>query len=156
MGNTLDSLAQLIVSASAGSGFYVECYGHLVHALSMRCKDASESRAKAMFLSSVRAALSEQFRTIVQAMSADSSYECGKERLPQLLPSKLRDRLVNICKLAATLYHSDIYSVRDVEDILQNLGVLNAVSLRFATASLPDTTSSLELPGKTLPTASMM
>lgn len=154
----LDSLAGLIVSASGGHGFYAECYGKLICALNSLCEESLSASGPGdctHFLSAVKGALSAQFRQIVRAMSEDElSDNCGPCQMVRGMPvkqlqaltlvGKLRDQLVNSCKLAASLVHLGVYSVDDVSQVLQCLGVLNEVCLQPVEAESQIPVSALE------------
>lgn len=146
--DSVSSLANLIVFASAGHGFYAECYGQLACVLAPRCESgtlasATDSAGCADFLSVVKAALSQEFQRILSAMSED---EKSKQTTPAA--GKLRDRLVNSCKLAASLFHLSAYSVEDVWRVLQWLGVLNTVRIQ---QSLPVASTDNSIPEQQAP-----
>lgn len=129
--------AHLIVAASASHGFYAECYAELISVLSKQCETSSlvcatlqelesglSTPRHTVFIAAVKSGLSDQFRDILSAMTKDASVSTAG------YPNKLRDRLVNCCKLAASLFHQGVSSVDEVTLVLQRLGVLNTVDFR--------------------------
>jgi hypothetical protein len=67
----------------------------------------------------VRRALFSQVRGLVAKLSEDHYL------IDDQMARKTRDKLVNSCKLAASLLHFDIFTVDDVVRVLQHLGVLH-------------------------------
>lgn len=134
--------AYLIVAVSASHGFYAECYAELISALSKQCETSSLECATlqelesglptprhTVFIVAVKSGLSEQFRDILSSMAKDASVSTAG------YPNKLRDRLVNCCKLAASLFHQGVSYVDEVTLVLRCLGVLNTVDFREAARS---------------------
>jgi len=161
--DVMDALAKLFVSASAAHGFYAECYGQLACALNdqeiILCRLGTSVR----FLSAVRAALSSEFSTVLSDMSApgnssDTYYASHALQQPwgqKVMPTaegKARDRLVHICKLAASLFHLRAYAVEDLHRMLQCLGVLNTVTVRQAAVAVASATPEQQV----MPTVSML
>jgi len=162
--DSMDALAKTFVSASAGHGFYAECYGELACALNDRevslsavesdtvpqdhelsimeslCQQESQQDSRKVrqrrFLTTVKVTLSSQFSDNLSDMSAlaqgnttdamDEFHRTG--RAMPAAEGKKRDRVVNICKFVASLFHLQAYSVEDLRGFLQCLGVLNTVA----------------------------
>jgi len=145
------SLANLIVSASAGHGFYADCYAQLIHTLNSRCV-ATEAEADTAFLSAVKASVCEKFRCILSGLAASEDEVREKKKVDNLnsrnMEGRLRDKLVNTCKLVANLFQLRVYMVNDIHCTLKCLGVLSTLNFKVHGGNDDDhdTVGAVELP----------